>query len=149
MRYKRKAGKKTIQSKKKVIDGIQFDSTLEAFMYSLLKANNIENYYEGEKFILIESFKFANASYERTAKKPMVDRASGKSVRGITYTPDFVSDKFIIEVKGRANESFPLRWKLFKRLLHNNNDTRVLYKPQSQADCKTVVEDILKRFYND
>jgi len=42
-----------------------------------------------------------------------------------------------------------LRWKLFKRLLHNNNDTRVLYKPQSQADCKTVVEDILKRFYND
>tara|TARA_R100000544_G_scaffold33689_1_gene20238 strand:- start:615 stop:1061 length:447 start_codon:yes stop_codon:yes gene_type:complete len=148
MLYKRRKGKKTIQSKKKVIDGIQFDSTLESFMYKLLKDNNIENEYEGEKFILIDSFHFSNSSFERTATKPMIDRGD-KNVRGITYKPDFVSDKFIIEVKGRANESFPIRWKLFKRLLHNNNDTRVLYKPQSQADCKTVVEDILNRFYND
>ena len=43
MRYKRKKGAKTIQSKKKEIDGIKFDSTLESFMYSLLKANNIAN----------------------------------------------------------------------------------------------------------
>ena len=34
----------------------------------------------------------------------------------IKYTPDFIGKDFIIETKGRANESFPLRWKLFKRL---------------------------------
>tara|TARA_R110000787_G_scaffold221381_1_gene330049 strand:+ start:608 stop:1048 length:441 start_codon:yes stop_codon:yes gene_type:complete len=146
MIYRRKPGKKTIQSKKKEIDGIKFDSTLESFMYCLLRDNNIANEYEGEKFTLIEGFHFSNSSFERTATKPMIDRGD-KAVRGITYTPDFVSKDFIIEVKGRANETFPLRYKLFKRLLHNNNDTRVLYKPQSQADCTAVVQDILKRFY--
>ena len=35
----------------------------------------------------------------------------------IKYTPDFIGEDFIIETKGRANESFPIRWKLFKRLL--------------------------------
>ena len=34
----------------------------------------------------------------------------------IKYTPDFIGDNFIIETKGRANESFPMRWKLFKKL---------------------------------
>ena len=115
-------------------------------MYSLLKANNIANEYEGEKFVLIESFKFSNASYERTAKKPMVDRASGKAVRGITYTPDFVSDKFIIETKGFKTTSFVLRWKLFKSHLHKNNDNRVIYMPSNSKECDIVISDILSRF---
>ena len=40
----------------------------------------------------------------------------------LRYTPDFVNDKFIIECKGRANESFPMRWKLFKRMINRCND---------------------------
>ena len=40
-----------------------------------------------------------------------------KKILPIKYTPDFVSDSFIIECKGRANESFPLRWKMFKKYL--------------------------------
>lgn len=146
MRYKRKVGKKTIQSKKGVYDGIQFASQLEIFMYKALKSANIDFSYESEVFELIEGFHSSNDSYERTATKPMINRGN-KKVRGIKYTPDFVSDLFIIETKGRQNESFPIRWKLFKRLLYLNKDTRVLYKPQSQADCKDVIVDILKRFY--
>lgn len=34
MNYRRKKGSKTIQSSKKVVDGVKFDSTLEAFMYT-------------------------------------------------------------------------------------------------------------------
>jgi len=147
MRYKRKPGKKTIQSKKSTYDGIKFASQLEVFMYKALKSAGIDFEYEGEVFDLIEGFHSKNASYERTAAKPMIDRGD-KKVRGIKYTPDFTSKHFLIETKGRANESFPLRWKLFKRLLHINNDNRVLYKPQSQSDCKIVIEDIIKRFYN-
>ena len=143
----RKKGKKTIQSKKGVYDGIQFASQLEVFMYKALKEANIDFGYESEVFNLIDSFHFSNSSFERTATKPLEDRGD-KAIRGISYTPDFISDKFIIETKGRANESFPIRWKLFKRLLHLNNDKRVLYKPQSQADCKIVVADILDRFYS-
>ena len=143
----RMKGKKTIQSKRSKVDGIQFASQLEVFMYKALKEANIDFGYESEVFNLIDSFHFSNSSFERTATKPIEDRGN-KNVRGITYTPDFVSDKFLIETKGRANESFPIRWKLFKRLLHLNNDKRVLYKPQSQADCKIVVADILDRFYS-
>jgi hypothetical protein len=145
MKYKRKAGKKTIQSKKGEYDGIKFASQLEIYMYKALKAANIDFGYETEAFQLIEGFHSDNVSFERTANKEMINRGE-KKVRGIIYTPDFVSDKFIIETKGRPNESFPLRWKLFKRLLHLTNDSRVIYKPQSQADCLVVVEDILKRF---
>ena len=146
MRYKRKAGKKTIQSKKGEYDGIKFASQLEVFMYKALKAADIDFGYETEKFVLIEAFHSENVSFERTANKEMINRGE-KNVRSITYTPDFVSDKFLIETKGRANESFPIRFKLFKRLLHLNNDKRVIYKPQSQSDCLIVIEDILKRFY--
>ena len=62
----------------------------------------------------------------------------------IKYTPDFIGDDFIIETKGRANESFPLRWKMFKYLMHLMNDKRILYKPQSQSECLRTIELILK-----
>ena len=146
MKYKRKAGKKTIQSKKGWYDGIKFASQLEIFMYKALKAAKIEFGYETERFDTLEGFYSPNVSYERTANKDLIDRGQ-KKVRGVFYTPDFVSDLFIIETKGRMSETFPLRWKLFKRLLATNGDMRVIYRPQSQSDCKIVVEDILKRFY--
>ena len=47
----------------------------------------------------------------------MINRGQ-KKILNIKYTPDFVSDSFIIECKGRANESFPLRWKMFKKYVN-------------------------------
>ena len=82
MKYKRKTGKKTIQSKKGVYDGIQFASQLEVFMYKALKAANIDFGYETEVFDLIEGFHSKNVSFERTAAKPMINRGE-KKVRGI------------------------------------------------------------------
>lgn len=35
----------------------------------------------------------------------------------MTYLPDFVGDKFIIECKGYPNEAWPLREKLFNYYL--------------------------------
>lgn len=146
MKYKRKTGKKTIQSKKGWYDGIQFASQLEVYMWKSLTEANIDVGYETERFDIIDGFYSSNISFERTAKKDFINRGE-KKIRGIFYTPDFVSKHFIIETKGRANESFPIRWKLFKRLLYLKKDNRVIYKPQSKADCDVVVEDILKRFY--
>ena len=51
---------------------------------------------------------------------------------------------FICETKGRANESFPLRYKLFKRWMMDNNDIRTLYKPQTHSECDVTIELILK-----
>ena len=57
---------------------------------------------------------------------------------------DFVSDSFIIECKGRANESFPMRWKLFERMINIKQPYVTLYKPQNQKECDQVIELIIK-----
>ena len=62
----------------------------------------------------------------------------------IKYTPDFIGEDFIIETKGRANESFPMRWKLFKKLISERYPDHTLYKPQNQKECDRVVELILE-----
>jgi len=54
-----------------------------------------------------------------------------------------VGDNFIIECKGRANESFPIRWKLFKAYVHKHLPNVTLYKPQNQKECEETVNLIL------
>ena len=69
-----------------------------------------------------------------------------KIILNIKYTPDFVGRGFIIETKGRANESFPLRWKMFKKLVAENKiEPFVLYKPQNQKECDETIRLILKK----
>jgi len=100
--------------------------------------------YEVEVFQLIENFTLSNICIEKQAngKGELIDRGQ-KKVLGIKYTPDFTGKDYIIECKGRANESFPLRWKLFKRWCVKNEDLRPLYKPQNQKDIAIMVKLIL------
>jgi hypothetical protein len=74
----------------------------------------------------------------------MVNRGN-KKILPIKYTPDFVSDSFIIECKGRANESFPIRWKMFKKYVKERLPRVTLYKPQNQKECDEVVKLILTK----
>ena len=71
---------------------------------------------------------------------------TNKNIRQIIYTPDFVSDKFIIETKGFKTDSFVLRWKMFKNYLHQNKDSRIIYMPSNKKECDLVISDILSRF---
>ena len=59
------------------------------------------------------------------------------------YRADFVGHNFIIECKGRANETFPIRWKLFKMYLYHTRSEITLYKPQNQKECDETVSLIL------
>ena len=114
--YKKKRG--PVQSKKIIYDGITFASGLERYMYQALKKAKIKALYEGETFELQEGFDFPFESYERCGNgKGEYKNRGNKKIFNIKYTPDFVGKGFIIETKGRANESFPLRWKMFKKLL--------------------------------
>ena len=115
-------------------------------MYIALKKAKIHAVYEGATFVLQEHFMFDVDSYERQAngKGDMVNRGQ-KKIQNIKYTPDFVSDSFIIECKGRANESFPMRWKLFKLLVTQQFPDTVLYKPQNQAECDRTIQLILEK----
>jgi len=109
-----------------------------------LKKAKIKAKYEGETYEVISGFDFINPSHERTANgKGEFKQRGGKKILPIKYTPDFVGKDFIIECKGRANESFPLRWKLFKKYLADNKLYYRLYKPQNQKECDRVIELIL------
>ena len=142
-RYKRKKG--PVRSKKVTFDGITFASGLEKYMYTALKKAKIKALYEGQTYVLQDSFTFEVDSFERQAngKGDMVNRGQ-KKILNIKYTPDFVSDSFIIECKGRANESFPLRWKMFKKYVNDKLKHVTLYKPQNQKECDAVIELIIK-----
>ena len=142
-KYKRKKG--PVRSKKVTFDGITFASGFEKYMYMALKKAKIKAVYEGATFELQKGFMFDVDSFERqgNGKGDMVNRGQ-KKILNIKYTPDFVSDSFIIECKGRANESFPLRWKMFKKYVNDNLKHVTLYKPQNQKECDKVIELIIK-----
>jgi len=143
-KFKRKKG--PVRSKKTTFDGITFASGLEKYMYIALKKAKIHAVYEGATFELQEGFMFDIDSYERqgNGKGDMVNRGR-KKILNIKYTPDFVSDSFIIECKGRANESFPMRWKMFKKYVNHKMKHVTLYKPQNQKECDKVIELITKK----
>ena len=143
-KFRRKRG--PVTSKKVVYDGITFASGLEKYMYIALKEANIHADYEGCTFTLQEGFMFDVESYERQSngKGSMVNRGN-KKILPIKYTPDFVSSSFVIECKGRANESFPIRWKMFKKYVNHKMKHVTLYKPQNQKECDEVVKLILNK----
>ena len=123
--YKRKRG--PVQSKKIIYDGIKFASGLERYMYMALKKAKIKALYEGN----------GKGDYKNRGNKKIFN---------IKYTPDFVGKGFIIETKGRANESFPLRWKMFKKLITENKlGPFTLYKPQNQKECDETIKLILSK----
>ena len=121
-----------------------FQSSLEKYMYIALKKAKIKAKYEGQTYELVPSFNFKNKCYERQAnsKGEFKDR-SGKKIRGVRYTPDFIGSDFIIECKGRPNESFPIRWKLFKRYVEMFLPGYTIYKPQNQKECDATINLIL------
>jgi len=143
-RFKKSKKKGPVRAKKASADGIQFRSGLEKHTYLALKEAGLYEMYEVEVFQIIDGFTLPNLSIEKQAngKGEFVNRG-GKKILGIKYTPDFTGFDYIIECKGRANESFPLRWKLFKRWLVNNGETRTLYKPQNQKDVALMIKLIL------
>ena len=140
--YKRKKG--PVQSKKVEYDGIQFASGLEKYMYKALKEAKIVAEYEPTSYTLMEGFDYSGDSYERCSNgKGLYKNRGCKKILPITYKPDFVGRDFIIECKGRANEAFPLRWKLFKEWISLHAPTLTLFKPQNQNECDLTVRLIL------
>jgi hypothetical protein len=110
------------------VDGIPFKSKLELYCYKQLKEHNIHAIYEGTVFTIIPSFIY-----------------DGEKIREMQYTPDFVGENFIIECKGHANESFPLRWKMFKYYLWRNGINISLYMPRNKKQIDETIECILKK----
>ena len=118
---KRSKKRGPVRAKKVRQDGINFASGLERYMYLALKKAKIKAAYEGETYVVQEGFEFTQAAYEKQSNgKGEYKNRGNKKILPVRYTPDFVADAFIIECKGRANESFPMRWKMFKKYVKEN-----------------------------
>ena len=141
----RNSRKKVRNAKSKEVDGIKFRSLLEAHCYRQLRDAGIPANYEKKKYVLLEGFHYGNESYEDNGKTGYQDKQKYK-VRDITYTPDFVDPqgRWIIECKGFANERFPLKWKMFKKLLMESPDPPVLFVPRNQKQNIETIQKILE-----
>lgn len=131
-------------------DGIHFKSKLELYCYQRLKEAGISADYEVHRFNLLDKFEYGGESFESHKIKGVKDFvAVSKNVRAITYTPDFVNlDKgFIIEVKGYANDVFPIKWKLFKSIMSKKKMT--LFLPSTQKQVRDTIEIIKSMYYEE
>ena len=81
-------------------------------------------------------------------KLPLVDEviALDEKIRAITYLPDFVGSykgkQFVVECKGMITESFPLRWKLFKRYLKSHRSKHKCYLVRNHKQVEEMIKDI-------
>ena len=150
--YKRQQGKSTIKKKKKTelkFDGIEFKSGLEVYCYKELKKAGLAFEYEGKTFSLTKDDKLPFDVYKRTQKTP-IHKVKSKISRGTKYTPDFLvydgkDIVFVIETKGYANESFPIRVKLWYSYCINSIKTlKAYFLPSNQKEVDFTISKILE-----
>lgn len=137
-----------VRAKKIKVDGIEFASGLEAYCYKELKKAGVDFGYESRTFEVLPSTRYTTTYQKSVPKQKMMRDYTNKTVRSITYTPDFVSDshKFIIETKGfvPSNHSFPLRWKLFLHHLQSQGmGDYKLYMPRNQEQVNHAIKNIV------
>ena len=105
-------------------NNIQFKSRLEVMIYKTLLQEEFNVKYEPTKYIIWEGFK-PNVSFYNKDKKTRMLKLDNKRLIDITYTPDFVFEykntTVIIEAKGFENDTFPIKKKLFRKWLENQN----------------------------
>lgn len=122
---KNKSESKICNATPNIYDGIKFRSKLETYTYKKLKEANIIADYEMHRYELLPAFTFGDKKY-----------------RAITYKPDFVGDKFIIECKGYPNDAWALREKLFKYYLYVNNLDIEFYIVHTQKQVDEIVDKL-------
>lgn len=143
-----KENKKIKNAKESIFKGIKFKSKLEESFFKILIDAGFNPGYESMKFILMEGFKPTIPFFNRSkAKKEYV--LDMNKIRDITYTPDFTllynDVLFIIEAKGIENDTFPLKKKLFRKLIESLKVPCVYFEVRTKKELLTVIE-IIKNY---
>ncbi len=129
--------KKIRNATQSVSKGITFKSQLEKSIYNTLLQHGFEPQYEPKTFILWDGFEPITPYYDKETQKHREKRLSeGNSkdthnilvkkdskIVGIRYTPDFYFNynglNVYIEAKGKENDVFYIKKKLFIKYLDN------------------------------
>ena len=131
--------------------GIHFKSALEVYTYEAFMKAGIPLEYEPKHFSLLPAFEYNGATKwlgewttNRKGKKVRSNTIGtymeDPKVKPITYCPDFIGKDFVIECKGFANESFPLRFKLFKHFLQQNGSNCKIYVVKNHAQVDELIK---------
>lgn len=120
--------KKIRNATKTIIDGISFDSRLEAHLYGLLKGAGIT--FEFQKvYWLMENFKYR-----------------GETIRGIKIIMDFYlpTRNILIDSKGWQTYDGKLKHKMLKQHLKTveNNEPEILM-PSTKKECDLLLNKLL------
>lgn len=123
--------KKVRNAQKVEVHGIKFDSKLELHMWEELTRYGIQFEFQ-KKYVLQEKFKYL-----------------GESIREMTLTVDFWVPELnvIVDSKGWASETAPLKYKLLKWKLNFDLDQPVgrppkIYMPKNKKECSALALEI-------
>jgi len=120
-----------------------YKNSLEKYCGDSLKKHGHKFQYESQ-FVLVEGFHYPSDHFKSVPKKKELVKVTGKKTLPIKYKPDFYlpDAKVFIETKGfvRANDSFPLRWKLFLRyLMDSDMSDHAVFIPKNRGQVDEVI----------
>lgn len=140
-------------------DNIKFRSILEKSCYKKLMLSSLNFTYESEKIVLWEGIKLdktifyapkkiGNGKYSKLIEK------QERALVNITYTPDFIvtfgNYKIYFDVKGKENDTYPIKKKMFLKVLENRSDglCYMFFEPHSVGQLLQAIE-IIKNIKNE
>ena len=138
-----------------IYNKIHFKSKLEVDCYKLLKAENFSVEYESTSYELIPKLKLSNVLVYLPSRKTKVNKItylkpSSGSLQNAEYTPDFIikykNYNIFIETKGKANDAYPMRRKLFFHYLENlathTGEKYLFFEPHNKAQILETIQII-------
>lgn len=116
--------KKVRNATKIEVDGIKFDSKLEAYFYGLLKQLDIP-FTMKEKIVLQEKFKYGS-----------------ESIREIYMLPDFkilgLGYPIYVDTKGFQTNDNKIKVKMLKKKLFDRYENSEIHLPKNQKECNEL-----------
>lgn len=136
-------------------NGIKFKSKLEESCYKKLEAAGLDFSYESEKITLWEGVKLQNVLVYapkkiRAGKYGKTLELQTRALLSTTYTPDFVvikgNYKIYFDVKGKENDTYPIKKKMFLRTLEERNDgiQYLFFEPHNVRQMLQAIDIINK-----
>lgn len=139
------ANKKIINATPKSYNGIDFKSLIEVMVYKTLLQEGFNPEYEKETFTLWEGLKPEVPFYNKNKSTGML-KLDTRVLLPITYTPDFTfmyrGTLVIIEAKGFENDVFPVKKKMFRKYLQENNRSSIYFEIYTKRQLLQAIEII-------
>lgn len=134
-------------------NGIKFKSILECSCYKKLEATGFDFSYESEKITLWRGTKLQKTIVYapkkiRAGKYGKFLELQTRALLNTAYTPDFIVNKggykIYFDVKGKENDTYPIKKKMFLKVLEERNDgiKYMFFEPHNIRQMLQAIEII-------